>query len=162
MKEVDKNLFVGDIGNCFYYDKPGWAVVHTCKHPCHQETVGYTGSLSNSHPNYLSMEKENHLFLNMVDMVKMPLDKFIRPILLTALDFIGRNIDLTKVMIHSNLGRSRAPIIALLFLSKRREAISNKSYEEARKGFIKLYSNYQPRQGLENYLIKYWRVIDEV
>jgi len=151
-----KNLFVGNLRDCFYVHNPDWAVIHACKHPCHQQAVGYQGNLDPSHPRYLSIERDNHLFLNMVDMVGMPSYQFTKQIVQTALDFIDEKIVDHKVLIHCNKGQSRAPIIALLFLSKRRKAISNRSYEEARKGFIKLFVNYQPGKGLENYLIKYW------
>lgn len=43
------------------------AVVHACKSPCHQNAVGYRGKLSATHPNYLVLENDNDLFLNIID-----------------------------------------------------------------------------------------------
>jgi hypothetical protein len=53
MIEVYDRLFVGTERDCFH-KRDGWAVVHACKHPCHVNAVGYSGSLSNTHTNYLS------------------------------------------------------------------------------------------------------------
>ena len=156
MIKLHENLFVGDGNDCFYEDKPDWVVVHACKHPCHQRAVGYSGNLNRLHPNYLILSKENHLYLNMVDM-SMPLShEFTLPIISTTLDFIEKNIGSKKVLIHCNLGRSRSPALALLFLAKRKNVISNKGYQNAKEDFVKIFPSYQPGKGIESYLIDYW------
>ncbi|OFX51315.1 MAG: hypothetical protein A2046_03985 [Bacteroidetes bacterium GWA2_30_7] len=156
MIEIKEDLFVGDESDCFYNEKEGWAVIHTCKHPCHQKAVGYKGSLKKNHPYYLILERGNHLFLNMVDM-DVPLShEFTEPIVTTALDFIDRNIATKKILIHCNLAQSRSPALALLFLAKRKGIINNESYQRAKEDFIKLYLNYNPGKGVESYLIKHW------
>ena len=92
MKELYKNLYVGDECDCFYGNKPDWVVIHACKSPCHQKAVGYKGNLNPAHPNYLIKETESHLFLNMVDMTAPLSHKFTEPIITTAMNFIERNI----------------------------------------------------------------------
>jgi predicted protein tyrosine phosphatase len=150
------NLFVGDEIDCFYDDKPEWVVVHACKHPCHQRAVGYRGNLNRNHPNYLILEKEKHLFLNMVDM-DMPLShEFTGPIILAVLDFIEKNIQSKNILIHCNHGLSRSPALALLFLAKRKKVINNENYRKAKQDFIKLFPNYQPGRGVDIYLTNYW------
>lgn len=156
MDEADEKLFVGSESDCFYEDRPDWVVIHACKHPCHQRAVGYRGSLPRTHPNYLILEKGNHLFLNMVDM-SMPLShEFTEPIITVALNFIEKNIGTKDILIHCNLAQSRSPALAMLFLAKRKGTISNESYEKAKEDFIKLYPNYNPGRGVEAYLIKHW------
>lgn len=159
MLNIYKNLFIGNESDCFYGDRSGWVVVHACKHPCHQKALRYRGNLNESHPNYLVFEKGSHLFLNMVDMIQPLLHRFSKPIISSALNFIDKNIKSNNVLIHCNLGKSRSPALALLFLAKRKNVISNISYKQAKDEFIKLFPQYQPGQGIEIYLIKYWGLL---
>lgn len=156
MIKVTNNLFVGDEADCFYEESPDWAVIHACKHPCHQRSVGYRGNLNRNHPNYLILENGKHLFLNMVDM-NMPLShEFTEPIVTTTLNFIEKHIDSNSILIHCNQGLSRSPALALLFLAKRSKTISNESYQEAKKEFIEIFPAYQPGRGIDIYLNKFW------
>jgi len=66
MQQVQNRLYVRDDSDCTPRNED-YAVVHACKHPCHQEAVGYTGSLSSSHPHYLSYRDGDDLYLNMID-----------------------------------------------------------------------------------------------
>ena len=156
MIKIHDNLFIGNEYDCFYDGRKDWVVVHACKSPCHQRAVGYRGNLNKNHPNYLILEEEKHLYLNMVDMNMMLSHEFTEPIIKTALDFIGRNINSKEVLIHCNLGRSRSPALALLFLSKRKNVLCSDNYQEAKKQFIKLFPNYIPGIGIDSYLSKYW------
>jgi predicted protein tyrosine phosphatase len=81
---------------------------------------------------------------------------FTEPIILATLNFIEKNIQSKKVMIHCNQGLSRAPTLALLFLAKRAKIINNKSYQKAKEDFLKLFPNYQPGTGIQIYLTTYW------
>ena len=91
-------------------------MVHTCKSPCHQSAVGYQGKLPNTHPNYLVLETENNLFLNIID----PLAPLFMPPLFTAfLAFANKHWGQgKKLLIHCNQGESRAPSLAMLFWQK--------------------------------------------
>lgn len=159
MFEVYNNLFVGSDSDCFYDNRNDWAVIHACKSPCHQTAVGYKGNLSRSHLNYLTLEREGHLFLNMVDMNAPLSHEFAGPIISAALGFIEKNIGLRKVLIHCNVGQSRSPALALLFLSKRKKAISDESYQKAKEEFIRMFPLYQPGGGIETYLTRCWDII---
>lgn len=157
MKEVSENLFVGDEADCRASGEK--AVVHACKTPCHQDAVGYTGSLPQNHDEYLTSSQNSDLYLNIVDMDSLAKD-YTEPILNEALDFIEEKIGSTKVLIHCNQARSRSPGIALLFLAKRRGEITDSSYREAKKEFQELYPNYRPGKGIDSYLRNYWQEID--
>jgi len=100
-------LFIGNSRDCFYENRKDWVVVHACKNPCHCFAVGYTGSLNKEHPNYLSLEQGNHLYLNIVDMPKPLSPIYTNPIIKSALDFIEKHINSKKVLIHCNLCESR-------------------------------------------------------
>ncbi len=154
MFEVYPNLFIGTERDCFYTQKNKWAVIHACKSPCHQQALGYRGSLPKHHPHYLVYERGSDLFLNMID-PNEPL--FMPPLFIASLDFIETHIAKRKVLIHCNLGLSRSPSLALLYLAKRAKVINGKSYEEATKDLIKLYPNYLPRKGIAHYLDLHWK-----
>ena len=116
MQEVFERVWVGSDTSC----RAGggeWAVVHACKSPCHQRAVGYQGSLVSSHANYLVLNRGRDLYLNLIDPPK--------PLFMPAsfIAFLGfADAEWTagrKLLIHCNLGESRAPSLALLFLAKR-------------------------------------------
>lgn len=155
MKEVFERLYVGDDADCERVDAE-WAVVHACKHPCHQTGVGYSGNLSQEHPEYLVAERERDLYLNLVDMDR-PLDHgFTEPIMTAALDFIEDQRSARDVLVHCNQGMSRSPAMALLYLTKRAGAVPDTDYQTARDVFVDRYPRFQPGNGVETYLQQYW------
>ena len=153
MFKVYPNLFIGTERECFFTQKDDWAVVHACKSPCHQRALGYKGNLDKNHPNYLVYENGNHLFLNMIDPTE-PL--FMPPLFVASLDFVEKHISKRKVLIHCNLGLSRSPSIALLYLAKRAKIINGESYRKATQDFVKSFHQYQPRRGIALYLGIHW------
>lgn len=155
MQEVYEDLFVGDDQSCSH-NREGWAVVHACKHPCHLDAVGYTGNLSQDHPEYLIAPRETDLYLNIVDMERKLSHEYTEPIILAALDFIDDHLGSRQVLVHCNEGRSRSPSLAMLYLAKRAGVITDASYSEARSAFQELYPMYAPGRGIEAYLVDYW------
>ena len=158
MHEVHANLVVGGIEACSYGGS-GRAVVHACKHPCHQRRVGYTGNLPSSHPEYLVAPRGNHLFLNMVDMDQKLQHRFTGPILRAALDFIATQVGARTVIVHCNHGYSRSPTIAMLYLAKRAGVLSHTAFDEAAEAFKQLYPAYAPGPGVTAYLLDHWHDI---
>lgn len=153
MQELYERLFVGSEWHCRSGDSE-WAVVHACKSPCHQRAVGYQGSLRSNHPNYLVLEEENNLYLNIVD---PPQPLFMPPLFTAFLSFAKKEWEKTKkVLIHCNQGESRAPSLALLFLAKYAKAIAGDSYEMAKSNFVSIFPSYRPGQGIQIYLSKHW------
>lgn len=156
MEEVAQNLYVGDDADC--QRAPGdWAVVHACKHDCHQKAVGYSGSLDQSHPEYLVAQRETDLYLNIVDMDRQLKHEYTEPIVSAALNFIGKHRDAKETLVHCNQGRSRSPALAMLYLAKRANSLPDSDYNSAKQAFLKLYSPYQPGRGVELYLREYWQ-----
>lgn len=118
--------------------------------------VGYQGSLSRSHPNYLSLRREQDLFLNIIDPPK-PL--FMPASFHTFLEFADCQWSQGgKLLIHCNQGESRAPSLALLFLAKRRFALDDRSYATARDQFTRLFPKYRPGPGIQEFLSANWAV----
>jgi hypothetical protein len=66
MIELHPRLFVGDQSTCLE-GVDGFAVVHACKSPCHQEAVGYRVALPQDDRYYLALETPYDLYLNLID-----------------------------------------------------------------------------------------------
>lgn len=158
MQEVVDGLFVGDDRYCSHGDDE-WAVVHACKHPCHQDAVGYRGNLNQSHPEYLVAPREGDLYLNLVDMERKFSHEYTEPIIDAALSFIDEHLGTRDVLVHCNEGISRSPSIAMIYLAKRTSEIPDSQFQDARTAFEELYPAYAPGQGIEAYLVDYWQAL---
>lgn len=159
MQLVHERVFVGNESSCIQ-GTPDLAVVHACKSPCHQRAVGYTGNLPNTHSHYLVLEQGNDLYLNIIDPAA-PL--FMPPLFSNFLTFSANHWRAgRKLLIHCNQGESRAPSLALLFLSKGLSVLSDSSFQAARKEFASFYPRYSPGKGIETYLTKNWDSIGKV
>lgn len=109
--------------------------------------MGYSGSLSRDHADYLTCRQDNDLYLNFVDMDRKQSHEFMQPILTTAMDFIHEHLPGGRLELHCNQGRSRSPTIAMLYLAKRAGKIPSDSYRSARSSFQDLYPDYNPGGG---------------
>lgn len=153
MIEVQNGLFIGTERDCRRGDA-SQAVVHACKNPCHVNAVGYQGSLPSNHPNYLFLESDYDLVLNMID----PPVALFKPEMFSAfLKFSRRHYaESRSMLVHCNQGESRAPSLALVFMAKVSRTINDGSYESARSDFQKVFSGYRPGTGIQMYLRDHW------
>ena len=158
--EVIEGLYVGDDQACDQVAGDEWRVVHACKHPCHLDAVGYTGSLPQDHPEYLTAQRDGDLYLNLVDMDRELSHEFTEPIVAAALDFVEEHHGEQPVLIHCNKGQSRSPALALLYLAKRAGEVPDSSYAEAREEFQELYPKFLPGFGVGTYLQNYWSELE--
>lgn len=163
MIEVYPRLFVG--GEHDYErlvkDQEGWYVVHACKEPYHRRLLGYTARAApKDHPEYLMAKRDKRLFLNLVDAPDPCF--FAKEIIDTALDFIDEGLSTGhKVLVHCNLGESRAPAIGLLYLAARADAVPRSSLDDAERAFITMYPGYAPKSGIRGFLTQNWSVYCE-
>lgn len=156
MQAVHERVFVSNSLSCVSGTNE-MAVVHACKSPCHQRAVGYAGSLSSSHPNYLILQQDNDLFLNIID---PPIPLFMPQLFIEFVLFSNKHWGQgKKLLIHCNQGESRAPSLALLFLAKSLSVIDKSSYQAARKEFETIYPRYNPGRGIETYFTQNWSVL---
>ncbi len=155
MIEIFNNIFIGTDQECSITHSADWAVIHACKYPCHANAVGYKGSLPPMHPNYLVLENDHSLFLNMVDMEKELSPIYTNPIMKSAMEFIEKHIAEQKTLIHCNQGLSRSPSIALLYLASK-GYITNDSYSNAVADFRKMYPVFNPGRGIALYMNNNW------
>jgi len=156
MVKVHDRLYIGDLPTC-RSGSSELAVVHACKSPCHQRSVGYTGNLSPQHPNYLFLVQTYDLHLNIID---PPLPLFKRESFLQFLQFASKHYDGgASLLIHCNQGESRAPTLALVFLAKHLAIIPRDSFLTAKEAFSLLYSGYRPGVGIQKFLETNWDLI---
>lgn len=155
MIPVTDKIHIGTDKHCTFRPPEDWAIIHACKHPCHVKAVGYKGNLSKYHPNYLILEMDKHLVLNMVDMEREFHPDFTNPIMVASISFIDKYIGNNKVLIHCNQGQSRSPSIAMIYLAKT-GVISNGSLAEAAKSFKEMYKPYFPGRGITAYMNRNW------
>jgi predicted protein tyrosine phosphatase len=156
MVKIDNRLFIGAVDDCRTGTEQ-LAVVHACKSPCHQQAVGYRGSLPASHPNYLVLQQGHDLYLNIID---PPVPLFKAETFERFLAFARTKYDSgASLLIHCNQGESRAPSLALLFLAKHIGKLSNTSYVDAKHAFEKTFPAYQPGLGIQRFLTDEWAAI---
>ena len=110
MKEIVSNLFIGSDLDCCHTNND-FAIIHACK-TCHKAKIGYSKSLLPSHPNYLIYEKNNHLYLNMVDMSQELLPQFTHPMMKEAITFIEKYINKTPVLQSSHPKNKKSKLTA--------------------------------------------------
>ena len=153
MQKVTGQLFVGSQDDCVP-GRPGWSVVHACKVPCHRRALEYRSRLPRDHPGFLAHERGNDLFLNLIDPVR---PRFQPEVFHRFLDFASRRLATgDALLIHCNLGRSRAPSLALLLMARRLGLLPDDSYDAARSAFLAVFPYYRPRRGVETFLRQHW------
>ena len=153
MVKVHGRVYVGDEAAC----RTGTAelvVVHACKCPCHQRSVGYKGSLKREHPNYLLLSRSYDLYLNIID---PPLPLFQLGTFTHFLIFARQHYDRgAALLIHCNQGESRSPTLALMFLAKHLRVIPGNSFAAAQAAFTGLYAKYRPGAGIRQFVHGNW------
>jgi hypothetical protein len=134
-----------------------WAIVNTAK-TVHVEVKGWSNSPPRDHPDYLAFEDGQFLSFNWVDGPSRMYDWSRPTAFIRALDFIDKWYGSKNILINCDLGQSRSPTVALLYLAKRMHVISEKSFTQARVDFQVLYPNYAP-SGIADYVNEHWNVI---
>lgn len=158
MIEVHPNLYVGgerDYEGSVRHQE-GWYVVHACKEPYHRQALGYTGRAApKNHPEYLIARRGERLILNLID---APNPAYIpAEIVDAALEFIDSGLRAGhRVLVHCNLGESRAPSIALLYLRAYTDCLPDSSVAEAEAVFRQIYPLYSPGLGMRGFVAANW------
>ncbi|MCE7039237.1 hypothetical protein [Dyadobacter sp. CY312] len=158
MLNVSEGINVGTEHDCRSVVDGNFAVIHACKIPCHCAGVGYTGNLDKDHPEYLVSEKDNHLYLNIIDAAFPLSPKFGDPMFRAAFRFLEKSSKTKEVLIHCNQGHSRGPSIALAYMAKM-DLIENQTYAAATEDFKKIYPDYEPGKGVVHYLENNWNAV---
>lgn len=158
MREVYPGLYVGSQVD---YEgqvrgESGWAVVHACKEPYHRQALGYRGrGAPKDHPEYLIARRGSRLILKLID---APDPAYIpKEIIDAALAFIHENLQAgRRVLVHCNLGESRSPSMALLYLVSHSQRLPVGSLSEAEQVFRDVYPFYNPGRGMRGFMTEHW------
>lgn len=157
MIEVAANLY---IGSALDYEgrvrqHPEWAVVQACKDPYHRQALGYRGRDPDpGHAEFDIARRGHRLILNMVD-ARDP--KYLkRAQFEAALGFVASHLGAgSKVLIHCNQGRSRAPAIAMLLLASEGR-YAGLGFPDAEREFTKIYPDCEFGAGVRAFLMANW------
>lgn len=161
MKEVTKTLYIGTVEDYEQHkNDKDFCFVSCCKEPIHRKAVGYTGrGCPKDSKEYLFAYRDNLLALNMVDANSSKF--FSSEMINEALEFMEVNSHVNNILVFCNKGESRSPSIAFLYLVTNGE-YKNKSYEQAKTQFKWLYPNFNPSQGIDDYMREKWNVYNEM
>jgi len=157
---LNTNLYVGAIDDISNLNDKEWAIVHATQ-TIHYRLFGWDRKLNKpdkNHPHYIYYEEANRLSLNWVDGKAFLYKWSGNETFIKILDFIDKWITQRKVLIHCDQGFSRSPSLCLLYFSKRKHNISDKSFLDAKAEFLKIYPNYSPG-GIGDYIRDNWNDI---
>ena len=157
-REVVEGLWCGD-AEAWESSKDDYDyVIHACKEPYHRQALGYKGRAApNDDPEYLVAERGNELCLNLIDSPDM--NYISNKVMLIAIyEIVNQLAQNHKTFVHCNEGKSRGPGICLAYM-RHSNQYDNKTYEEAKDEFLKQYPEYNPKSGIEGYLIDRWACI---
>ena len=118
--------------------------------------MGYTTrGAPKDHPEYLSAERGNRLYLNLVDAndpAYIP-----KEIIDRALVFIHEKLaGGKKVLVHCNQGESRGPGIGFLYLLQYTEVLPKESLDDALASFRQMYAAFYPKSGISGFIAAHW------
>ena len=145
MIEVYPNLFVGSKLDFYLLCEKDWYVI-TASNQVHHDLLGW---LDKNHPNYHFVQFDSRLILNLIDAREERL--IAKQCIDVALNFIRTHSD-RKILLHCNLGRSRSPGIAFLYLASL--GILDKQFHKAITQFRKIYPEFWPGEGIYRFLEK--------
>jgi predicted protein tyrosine phosphatase len=158
MIQVADRIYVGGESDC-QRGTEGLVVIHACKDPCHKRAVGYTDNLAHHHPKFIAKEDPFDLYLNIID-PREP--RFQKDTFIEFLRFAKKHYDKgASLLIHCNLGASRSPSLALLFLAKYLGKLPDDTFGTARAAFKLMYLGYQPGPGIYKYLTDNWQSLGD-
>jgi len=158
MIEVHPRLFVG--AQVEYESRvrqeSGWAIVQACKEPYHRDAVGYTTPMPlKGHPEYFIARRDSRLCLNLLDApdpAEIPAE-----VMDAAVAFIHECLMAGgRVFLHCQMGMSRSPSIAMLYLGTHTDRLPADSFDAALAKFSDIYPPFSPRLGVLGFLRDRW------
>jgi hypothetical protein len=142
-------------------DKSDWRTARMCKFGLdgHKETLGYSTMGAPKGKHYLSVEKDRHIAINIIDMDDPNMIPF--ECIKIAIDYIKKQLDAgKKVLIACNSGHSRGPSTGLAFL----RSIGDLPYHfvKAENIYKTLCPKYDPGIGIRQVLKDHWTALDNM
>jgi len=153
----DTKIHVGTREDSLLRNDPSWAVVNTAK-TVHVEVKGWSNAPPRDHSDYLAFEDGQLLSFNWVDGAARMYDWSGPEAFVRALDFIDKWYSSKNILVNCDLGQSRSPTVALLYLAKRLHLISDSSFATARSDFQAMFPGYAP-SGIADFVSAHWAEI---
>jgi hypothetical protein len=155
MRKIIESLYIGTVEDYKNYKaNENFCFVSCCKEPIHREIVGYTGrGCPKDSPEYLFAYRDNMLALNMVDANSSKF--FNKQMIDEAIKTIDLNRHIRNVLVFCNKAESRSPSVVFLYLTTKGK-YRNKSYEQAKAEFKLIYPEFNPSQGIDDYMHENW------
>lgn len=156
MEHIIGNLHVGDDADYEKWkDRKGWAFLRCCKEGPggHRDTVGYSTLGAPKGPEYLAAVSGNRMALNFIDAN----DPNFVPVEMVrkGLSFLGKKLsEGDKVLVACNMGHSRGPTTAMLYLRSVGELEGN--FIASERIFRTLYPRYSPGIGVRQFARSNW------
>jgi hypothetical protein len=158
MIEVYPGLFVGPQAEyeSRIRQESGWVVVQACKEPFHRAAVGYTTPQPPpGHPEYWMALRGARLCLNLSD-APNPAD-IPSEVMDPAAAFVREQLQAGhRVFLHCQMGMSRSPGIAMLYLGTYTDTLPASSFDAAESRFRSMYPPFSPRPGILGFLRSRW------
>jgi protein-tyrosine phosphatase len=150
IRELYKNLYVGDDAGVLEARKRGMNIVHAAKDGdfSHRSLLKYQSMAAPKGSEYLVARRPGNLYLNLIDADDPSFvpDEAITAALVFIKDSLSKD---EPVLVHCNKGLSRSPTIVFLYLYSTGKLPSE--YYKAIREFRKIYPKYDPSIGLELY-----------
>lgn len=156
MEQIIDRLYVGNDSD---YEKlkgrSGWSVLRCCKEGPggHRETVDYGTRSAPQGKEYLAALRGPLMALNFIDSHDpnfIPLEMVSK-----GIEFIGKRLaEGDKVLVACNLGHSRGPTTAMLYLRSVGELTG--SFGASERIFKTLYPHFDPGIGVRQFARSHW------
>jgi hypothetical protein len=119
----------------------------------HQQTLGYTSPGAPKNKDYLHVERDNRIAVNILDLADPNMIPF--ECIRYAIKYIKKQLDLGfNVLVACNMGHSRGPSTGLAFLRSIGDMEHN--FHISEKIYHTLYDRYSPGQGIRQVLRSHW------
>lgn len=156
MQEIYTNVYVGDDNDYLKIkDDPTFRSCRMCKFgpDGHKETLGYDTMGAPKGKNYISVEADNRIAINIIDMD----DPHMIPweCITKALDYAKKKLaEGYKILFACNSGHSRGPTTGLLFLRSIGDMPHN--FVTSERIYSALYRKYDPGMGMRQVARSHW------
>jgi len=138
-----------------------WRSARMCKYGPggHKETLQYTTPGAPKGKNYLSVEADNRIAINIIDVDDPNIIPF--KCIKLALDYVIRQLnDGKNILIACNQGESRGPSTGLAFLRSIGDMPHN--FHQSEKIYKGIYPKYDPGMGIRQVMRSHWSELDNM
>ncbi len=154
MQKIAEHLYVSQCHECSQLTADNYARIYCCHWPCEQSRKPRNGAGTCIGQKILPNEIPQTLFF--LELENMEIPRYQVSDFNQHLDLVDRLLKRYDVIISSENAESRAPSLALLWMSFRGQLISRSSFAAARADFTRIYPRYTPWPGWVIFFEQEW------